>query len=160
MRLHPVGLREPSTWTDGGWFEKPGHPSFDGCWIHVPREGQCLPEFYFEDHDKIKGEPPPELLLGSGPDCHVRLDPKRFPMRLCRIFKRQNTWYIEALLPIHEVSLQGDALEVGRRSCLRDGDIIGLAASVSYRIDINFETHDQDIHPNRYPARFPCRPAT
>lgn len=163
MWLIPVGLTEPSSWTDGGWFEKPGHPCFDGCWIHVPCKGQCLPEFHLvEDHDKIKDEPFPELYVGSGPDCHVRLDPKLFPARVCRFLKRKNVWYIETLHPNHQVSLQGATLETGRRSRLNNGEVIGLPAlraangTTSYRIEID-DSEDKDTHPNRYPTRFPCR---
>ena len=164
MWLIPVGLTEPSSWTDGGWFEKPGHPCFDGCWKHVPCKGQCLPEFHLvEDHDKIKDEPFPELYVGSGPDCHVRLDPKLFPARVCRFLKRKNVWYIETLHPNHQVSLQGATLETGRRSRLNNGEVIGLPAlraangTTSYRIEID-DSEDKDTHPNRYPTRFPCRP--
>ena len=32
MHLLPVGS-EASNWTNDHWFEKAGHPPFDGCWI-------------------------------------------------------------------------------------------------------------------------------
>lgn len=162
MRLLPQGLSQPSSWTDGGWFEKPGHPSIDGCWIHVPCEGQCLPEFFLvEEHQKIQGEPPMELSIGSGPDCHVRLYEKLFPRRLCRLMKRGKLWCIESLLPTHRIFLQGVPLEVGRLTSVKDGDIIGLLPGAAYRIEINSENYAPDgkgdIYPNRYPARLPFR---
>lgn len=162
MRLDPLGLKECSSWTDGGWFEKPGHPAFDGCWIHTPLNGCCLPEFEFlENHDKIKGEPAPVLYVGSGFDCHIRL-PGTFPSRICRFMKHNSSWFLEALLPKYQIHLQGASLEVGQQEPLKDGDIINLhppADDAVYVIHLDFAGSPKsgEDYPNKYPARFPCR---
>ena len=160
MRLVPLGLKELSSWTDGGWFEKPGHPAFDGCWIHVPLPGHRLPEFEFvEDHEKIRGEPVPVLYVGSGPDCHIRLD-REFPCRICRFLKRGQTWCLEALLPTHEVHVQSLSLNPGQQEPLKDGDLINLHPSrdgMVYVIQIDSCLDPKMDYPNKYPGRFPCR---
>eukprot|EP00931_Biecheleriopsis_adriatica_P075223 TRINITY_DN49141_c0_g1_i1.p1 TRINITY_DN49141_c0_g1~~TRINITY_DN49141_c0_g1_i1.p1 ORF type:complete len:393 (+),score=80.41 TRINITY_DN49141_c0_g1_i1:98-1276(+) len=166
MKLLPSALQDPSRIDDGLWVEKPGYPVLDGSWIHPPRQGLCLPEFYFEEgHVKNRNEPPAVLYIGSGNNCHVRLDEQHFPERACRLLKEGRAWLLEALLPDMRVSVRGAPLSAGQQVKLQDGDSFGLtqppAEWASYKICIdeadNWYLDSAKDFPNRYPGRFPCR---
>ena len=154
MHLLPVGS-EVSNWTDDHWFEKAGHPPFDGCWI-CPGVWP-LPEVYFQASAKRRGEPPPELILGSAYECHIPIPDG--PRRWCRFLKRGQEWYLEVLNPNHPVTLQDEVLEIGRKILLHHQDVIRLGQMGAYRVNLeeNGDDEDKEDYPNRYPARFPCR---
>ena len=155
MHLLPV-RSETANWTNDHWFEKAGHPPFDGCWI-CPGPGP-LPEVHFQASAKRRGEPPPELILGSAYECHIPLR-EPGPGRWCRFLKRGHGWYLEVLNPNHPVTLQDEVLETGRKILLHHQDVIRLGQMGAYRVNLeeNGDDEDKEDYPNRYPARFPCR---
>ena len=167
MKLLPCNAAG-SSWEDDAWYDRPGYPPLDGCWIHPPCGDSRLPEVYFcEDCEKTRNEPPPIMYVGSGADTHVQLDAS-FPERLCRIVRTRQRWSLEALTPRWQVQVQSsgtnatcDTLDVGRPRGLQHGDVISLStpptAQVSYSFHLEVPELPEASFPNRYPARFPCR---
>mmetsp|Transcript_41391 Transcript_41391/g.128971 ORF Transcript_41391/g.128971 Transcript_41391/m.128971 type:complete len:427 (+) Transcript_41391:134-1414(+) len=167
MKLLPVGAREGSDWEDGLWVERPGYPAVDGSWIHPPPSGCSVPEFEFEEgSDKNKNEPGPVFYVGSGSDCHIRLDDVQMPERVCRLAKEGRVWVLEALLPDPRLHLRDQPLSAGQRIALKDGDVFSLVCPptpLAYRVHIADEDNwyidiaSEKDYPNKYPGRFPFR---
>lgn len=167
MRLLPLGAEQGSDWEDGLWVEKPGYPVVECSWIHPPPNGCRVPEFEFEEgNDKNKNEPGPVFYVGTGNDCHVRMDVEEVPEKVCRLAKEGRTWFLEALLPKPSLHMGDRPLTAGQRVALRDGDVFSLArppTPLAYRVRISEEDNwyideasDRD-YPNKYPGRFPFR---
>lgn len=165
MKLLPAGVAACSDWDDGLWAEKPGHPIVDCTWIHPPPKGHSLPEFEFEEgHDKNRNDPCPTFLIGSGQNCHIRIDHDALPERVCRVAKEGRTWLLERLSPAAIVHLGAKPLAVGQRVQLNNNDVFSLAVPptpFTYRAFINDEDNwyideaNERDYPNKYPGRFP-----
>eukprot|EP00927_Polykrikos_kofoidii_P027084 TRINITY_DN23961_c0_g1_i1.p1 TRINITY_DN23961_c0_g1~~TRINITY_DN23961_c0_g1_i1.p1 ORF type:complete len:369 (+),score=56.08 TRINITY_DN23961_c0_g1_i1:204-1310(+) len=162
MRLLAVETQTPCDRGDGLWVERPGYPCFNASWVHPPRAGSSVPEFEFDDgHLDVRNEPGPVFYIGTGNDCHVRLE-GTLPGKACRLSKEGQAWFLEALLPGGSVHHFGAALEVGKRVRLAHGDefsLLPLPTRFAFRIELGtpIDSNEPGYTPNKFPAKFSTR---